>query len=158
MPPIELARLRIAPRAAKAAPGTTAPTASRPSTYLKGPIPLDWLSTAARLPGKSLHVGIALWFMGGFRSPASSRSQQQACASASTAMQSIADWRGSKRQDWSPFTRKLGRAPVVTINDANFSQPARPDRRVGPDHAQSAARSRCLASADASSNGCGLRR
>lgn len=35
--------------------------------YLEGPIPLDWLSAAARLPGKSLHVGMAIWFIGGLR-------------------------------------------------------------------------------------------
>lgn len=28
---------------------------------LSGPIPLRWLEAAARLPGKSLHTGIALW-------------------------------------------------------------------------------------------------
>jgi hypothetical protein len=26
--------------------------------FLKGPIPLTWLSAAARLPGKALHVGL----------------------------------------------------------------------------------------------------
>lgn len=31
---------------------------------LHGPIPIDWLESAARLPGKSLHVGIALWVYG----------------------------------------------------------------------------------------------
>ena len=31
--------------------------------FLKGPIPLDWLCQAAGLPGKTLHVGILLWFL-----------------------------------------------------------------------------------------------
>jgi hypothetical protein len=30
--------------------------------YLGGPIPLGWLSRAADLPGKALHVSLALWF------------------------------------------------------------------------------------------------
>jgi hypothetical protein len=30
--------------------------------YFLGPLPLDWLTSAARLPGKSLHVGVALWY------------------------------------------------------------------------------------------------
>jgi len=34
-------------------------------SFLVGPIPLRWLETAARLPGKSLHTGIALWFAAG---------------------------------------------------------------------------------------------
>lgn len=33
--------------------------------FLKGPISLGWLSAAAILPGKTLHVGIALWFLAG---------------------------------------------------------------------------------------------
>ena len=30
--------------------------------FLKGPIPLPWVETAAKLPGKSLHAGIAIWY------------------------------------------------------------------------------------------------
>lgn len=30
--------------------------------FLKGPIPLDWLSKAAKLPGKTLNVAILCWF------------------------------------------------------------------------------------------------
>ncbi len=30
--------------------------------YLGGPIPLTWLTPAASLPGKALHVALALWF------------------------------------------------------------------------------------------------
>lgn len=33
--------------------------------FLKGPIPLDWLTRAARLPGKALPVALALWFRAG---------------------------------------------------------------------------------------------
>ena len=39
--------------------------------YLRGPIPLTWLETAARLPGQSLAVGVGLWHLAGLR-----RSQQ----------------------------------------------------------------------------------
>ena len=35
--------------------------------FLKGPIGLSWLSTAARLPGKALAVGLLLWFESGRR-------------------------------------------------------------------------------------------
>ena len=34
---------------------------------LHRPVPLNWLSVAARLPGKSLHVGVALWFTQGLQ-------------------------------------------------------------------------------------------
>jgi DNA-binding MarR family transcriptional regulator len=33
--------------------------------FLKGPISMNWLNQAARLPGKALHVGIALWHLAG---------------------------------------------------------------------------------------------
>ena len=33
--------------------------------FLKGPIPLNWLSRAAQLQGKSLQVGLSLWFLAG---------------------------------------------------------------------------------------------
>jgi hypothetical protein len=29
--------------------------------YLRGPIPGDWLSIAGNLPGKTLHVALAIW-------------------------------------------------------------------------------------------------
>ena len=42
-------------------------TSSQPceSWFIKGPIPGEWLSIAAELPGKSLHVGLAIWFQKG---------------------------------------------------------------------------------------------
>ena len=33
--------------------------------FLRGPIPLEWLAAAAKLPGKTIHVGIALWWLRG---------------------------------------------------------------------------------------------
>jgi len=38
--------------------------------FLKGPIPLDWLALAARLPGRSLHVAILLWYAAGLQKTA----------------------------------------------------------------------------------------
>ena len=34
-----------------------------PGTYIRGPIPLEWLKAAAALPGKSLHTGLAIWLL-----------------------------------------------------------------------------------------------
>jgi hypothetical protein len=33
--------------------------------FLRGPIPLEWLVKAAALPGKTLNVAIALWWLYG---------------------------------------------------------------------------------------------
>jgi len=33
--------------------------------FLKGPVPLDWLAAAARLPGRALHVAVIIRFLSG---------------------------------------------------------------------------------------------
>ena len=33
--------------------------------FLRGPIPLKWLTEASALPGKSINVGIGLWWLHG---------------------------------------------------------------------------------------------
>ena len=46
------------------------PQKRKKGKFLKGPISLDWLQCAGHLPGKALHVGIALQFLSGVqRSP-----------------------------------------------------------------------------------------
>lgn len=47
------------------APGCQARTEAAQEPFLKGPIPLWWLAAAARLPGKALAVGIAIWYRAG---------------------------------------------------------------------------------------------
>lgn len=39
--------------------------APKQELFLRGPIPLDWLALAAKLPGKTLNVAIALWWLHG---------------------------------------------------------------------------------------------
>jgi hypothetical protein len=43
--------------------------ARRQSTepFVRGPIPLRWIRRAGGLPGKALHVGLAIWFLVGLR-------------------------------------------------------------------------------------------
>jgi len=35
--------------------------------FLKGPIPWDWISRAAKQPGKAVHVALVLWFLAGIK-------------------------------------------------------------------------------------------
>lgn len=35
--------------------------------FIKGPIPWDWITAAARLPGKALHVAAAIWLLAGIK-------------------------------------------------------------------------------------------
>ena len=43
------------------------PDRKPPKRFIKGPIPLEWIQAAARLPGRSLHVGLVLWYLAGVR-------------------------------------------------------------------------------------------
>ena len=115
MSPIDLDRFRVRPSASHTR--KVKPARPRKGEYfLKGPVPLPWLETAARLPGKSLHAGIALWYAAGLM------------RSASVPLSNISGVRfGLDRNakyralGWLESAgliaveRKLGRAPVVTI-------------------------------------------
>ena len=35
--------------------------------FIKGPIPLAWVQQAAKLPGRTLHLGMILWYLAGVR-------------------------------------------------------------------------------------------
>lgn len=35
--------------------------------FIKGPLPLNWMTIAARLPGKTLQVALALWYLSGLQ-------------------------------------------------------------------------------------------
>lgn len=43
------------------------PRLKRGGKFLKGPVPLDWLAQAGKLPGKCLHLGDVLWFLVGLK-------------------------------------------------------------------------------------------
>jgi len=45
--------------------GTHNSVAQAKIRFIKGPLPLDWISTANALPGKAGAVGLALWFLVG---------------------------------------------------------------------------------------------
>lgn len=89
--------------------------------FLKGPIPLTWLTAASKLSGKSpLAVGLALWFEAGRR-----RSMTVTLTSAILARFGVTD-RKSKYRGLSSLergglievVRVPRRNPVVTILDA----------------------------------------
>ena len=83
---------------------------------LEGPIPLDWLSAAARLPGKCLHVGIALWFVGGLqRSDVVSLSNMTALRFGLDRNAKYRALTWLEQAGLIAVERKLGRPPMVTI-------------------------------------------
>ena len=59
---LKLGQQALAPKKTKRA---KAPRHKPGEKFLKGPVPLNWLARAGQLPGKSLHVGVVLWFLAG---------------------------------------------------------------------------------------------
>ena len=50
---------------------TKLPRPAQGEHFLKGPIPLDWLKRASQLPGRSLHVGLMVWYLAGLKQSSS---------------------------------------------------------------------------------------
>ena len=115
MPPIDLGRLRIAPRSVKVAEERL-PRPQSGRHFLKGPIPLDWLEIAAHLPGRSLHVGVSLWFLGGVHRsrviPLSNHTSRRFGLDRNSKYRGL-EW--LEQAGLISVQRKMGRAPIVTI-------------------------------------------
>ena len=79
-------------------------------------MPPPWLEAAARLPGKSLHAGVALWYVAGpTRSPSVPLSN---LSGGKFGLDRNAKYRALEwleRAGLVRVERKLGCAPVVTI-------------------------------------------
>lgn len=46
--------------------------------FIKGPLPMGWLSKAAKLPGKAIQVALALWWLAGMKPQQKVKVTQQA--------------------------------------------------------------------------------
>ena len=50
-----------------AATGSYAPAPEKSAGFIKGPLPLVWVQQAASMPGKTLQVGLTLWYLSGLQ-------------------------------------------------------------------------------------------
>lgn len=66
MQTLELDSFRAKPSGTRR-PKIPPPRRKKGEWFLKGPIPGTWLHRAAKLPGRALHVGLALWFLAGLK-------------------------------------------------------------------------------------------
>ena len=86
--------------------------------FLKGPIPWSWLTAAARLPGKALHVAIVLWFKAGMANrrtvSVSLSGMKQLGVARNTARRGLA---ALERGELVDVERKPGCSPTVTLLD-----------------------------------------
>jgi hypothetical protein len=86
--------------------------------FLKGPIPWTWISEAARQPGRSLHVALALWFLAGINK--NSTVPLTNTVLKPLGLDRFAKGRSIKRLERAGLisvNRHAGRNPLVTILD-----------------------------------------
>jgi len=87
--------------------------------FLRGPIPWDWLTKAARQPGRALHVALELWRWAGIkRTREISLSLSGAARELGTSRSALS--RGLRALEGAGLVsveRKAGRKPTVTLLD-----------------------------------------
>ena len=85
---------------------------------VKGPIPGEWVSRAAKLPGRVLHVGLALWFLAGMEKcrtvKPTWRIWRRFSVSPDTGRRGLAEL---ERAGLVSVDRHPGRCPLVTIRE-----------------------------------------
>ena len=84
--------------------------------FLKGPIPLWWLTRAAALPGKALALGVALWWLHGMSKDGSFKLTGKALQAMNVSRDAATD--GLRRLEADGLVsvqRAKGRRPVVHI-------------------------------------------
>jgi len=87
--------------------------------FLKGPVPLNWLCAAASLPGKTLAIGIAIWFKAGASKNRTVRLTGKLLSR--FGVRRKAGYRGLRKLESAKLVsvnRHAGRCPMVTILEA----------------------------------------
>jgi hypothetical protein len=88
--------------------------------FLKGPVDWNWLAAAARLPGRALHVAIAIAYQDGFEETGKVKLKPSVCAELGIERHSA--YRALKQLEKAGLVkvvRKQGAAPIVTVRSPN---------------------------------------
>ena len=91
----------------------------KPAGFIKGPLPLDWMHQTARMPGKALHVALALWYLSGLQ-------KSQTVKLTSKPLVAMGVSRDAKYEALARLIaaglvavdQKPGQAPIVTIKNS----------------------------------------
>ncbi|MBS4011260.1 MAG: hypothetical protein KGZ72_10955 [Roseovarius sp.] len=90
--------------------------AKTPARFIKGPLPLEWMQAAARMPGRTLQVALVLWYLVGLkRSDTVRLSSEQLDA---VGVSRDAKYDALQRLSATGLVtveQRPGRAPVVTV-------------------------------------------
>ena len=103
-----------------AATGSYAPAPEKSAGFIKGPLPLAWVQQAAGMPGKTLQVGLTLWYLSGLQKSPTVRL-------ASKPLEAMGVSRDAKYEALErlaaaglvSIAQSPGRAPLVTLRFAN---------------------------------------
>lgn len=117
---IDPEQLRLTPSSTLVTRKPVLPRHKAGERFLKGPIPWKWLSVAARLPGKALHVGIGLWFLAAVNHSAQVKLSMSLLGDMGVSRHSA--YRGLlalERAGLVEAQRHPGRNSVVTIRDCS---------------------------------------
>jgi hypothetical protein len=93
------------------------PRHSKGEAFLKGPIPLRWLTRAAKLPGKSLQTALVLWHLVSMRRGAIRPSRNlldRFGVSRHAARRAYAEL---ERAGLVSVVREVGKSPTIQIRD-----------------------------------------
>ena len=90
--------------------------APKKALFLRGPIPLEWLKSAAKLPGKTLNVALALRWLQGMSAGKPFKLTQKALDTFSVSRETAGDCLVRLEQhELIQVVRKPGRSPIVSI-------------------------------------------
>jgi len=84
--------------------------------FLRGPVGWEWLSAAGRLPGRALHVAVAIAFLDGFENTGTVKLRPRVCRE--LGLDRHASGRGLSQLENARLVKaehRRGAAPVVTI-------------------------------------------
>lgn len=115
---IDLEGLRLGDRRspAKTERHVRLPRPRQGERFLRGPIPLSWLSVAAKLPGSALNVAIAIWYVAGMKKGAAIRLSVSSLGEFGVEYHSA--YRGLAKLEQAGLVeviRHRGRKPIVTV-------------------------------------------
>lgn len=90
--------------------------------FIKGPLPFEWIHKAASIPGKSLAVGISLWYLRGLTKSQTFKITAKARKLANCTRQTYNEGlRNLAKSELIILDQQSGRSPIVTLLfDATF--------------------------------------
>ena len=89
---------------------------SKTARFIKGPLPLPWIQCAAALPGKALHVAVALWYVKGLCRSATFPFKRTVAAGLGVSPDATYDaLTNLEAAGLIRVARHRGRSPVVTV-------------------------------------------